>query len=129
MPYEWTEARLKIWSKTLKLYGLQPHELNDLRKRLLIAQGFKCALCGRDMSGKVAFLDHEHHSGAIRGVLDYGCNRFKVARNSRDTALEVVRYLNNPPAHRLLEEWGIVPHSNNGSKPIQRTFKRHSKQA
>lgn len=107
MPYEWTEARMKYWNKTLKLYGLKPTELNELRTRLIVAQGYKCAICPRRFDGRKAFLDHDHHSGAIRGMLCYDCNRYKVAKNSEQTAIEVVRYLNNPPAHALLEEWGI----------------------
>jgi DNA-directed RNA polymerase subunit RPC12/RpoP len=110
MPYNWTEARLKIWGRTLKLYGLKPRELNDLRTRLLVAQGYKCAICGTNFSGRVAFLDHDHHSGALRGVLCFRCNRLYVAKNSRETAVEVVRYLNDPPAHKFLSEWGIEPH-------------------
>lgn len=102
MPYEWTEERLAYWGKTLKLYELEPTELNVLRKELLIAQQFKCALCGVDLSGRRAFLDHEHHSGAIRGMLCYQCNRFRVAKNTYETSLEVVRYLSEPPAYALL---------------------------
>jgi len=103
MPYEWTEARMKYWSKTLKLYDITPKELNSVRKELLVAQHFNCALCGKNLSGKIAFLDHAHNSGEIRGVLCYYCNRFLVAKNSRDTSLKVVRYLNDPPAGRALE--------------------------
>lgn len=104
MPYEWTEERMKYWGKTLKLYDLTPTQLSAVRKALLVAQGFTCAICPtRFDNGKVAFLDHDHHSGAIRGMLCYNCNRFRVARNSADTAREVVRYLNSPPAHAQLD--------------------------
>lgn len=127
MPYEWTEERLKAWSRTLKLYGLKPTELNELRKRLIVAQGYACAICGRRFDTvmpngrkRIACLDHDHHSGALRGMLCVECNRFKVARNSRDTAPKVVVYLNDPPAYRLLEAWGVSPHSKRGvqTEPI-----------
>lgn len=116
MPYEWTEERLRYWSRTLKLYGLSPTELNALRTRLLVAQNFTCPICGRRFDVKLpngqkrrACLDHEHHSGALRGILCVDCNRFKVAKNSKESSAAVVQYLNAPPAHALLEAWGIVP--------------------
>lgn len=102
MPYEWTEERMRYWSKTLRLYEIAPRELNTARKALLVAQGFRCALCEANLSGRKAFLDHAHNSGEIRGVLCYRCNRFWVAKNSRSSSLAVVRYLNDPPAGKLL---------------------------
>ena len=102
MPYIWTEERMNYWRKTMKLYGLTPQGVNAVRKELLIAQLFKCGVCRGDLRGKTAFLDHDHHTGGLRGVLCYACNRFRVAKNSADTAVEVVRYLNDPPAPKLL---------------------------
>jgi hypothetical protein len=91
------------WDKTLKLYDLKPTELNAVRKALLVAQRFKCAVCGRFLGGgKIAFLDHAHGSGELRGMLCFHCNRFRVAKNTRDTAEEVVRYLADPPAAKEL---------------------------
>ena len=57
---------------------LKAKEVVDVKKELIVAQGFKCPLCGsslrnRDFS-KIA-LDHCHDSGYIRGVLCMGCNR------------------------------------------------------
>ena len=53
-------------------------EVADVRTRILAAQGFKCALCGRSLrTAKVrggAALDHCHDTGAIRGVLCVTCN-------------------------------------------------------
>lgn len=115
MAYEWTEERLRYWNKTLKLYGLEPTELNELRTRLIVAQGYRCALCNRylgkvgGLPGRRMYLDHDHHTGAIRGILCFDCNRYKVAKNSTQSALEIVRYLNDPPAHKHLEAWGVVP--------------------
>lgn len=103
MPYEWTPERMNYWRKTKLLYDLgRFKDISTIRKALLVAQGFKCACCGCNLSGKTAYLDHAHNSGEIRGVLCLWCNRFRVAKNSRDTAIEVVRYLNDPPAGKLL---------------------------
>lgn len=106
MPYLWTEENLAYWKKTLALYDLSPPtQLNALRKELLIAQNYKCALCGVSLDGgRIAYLDHDHHSGAIRGMLCMRCNRFWVAKNTTESSLAVVRYLANPPAYALLPD-------------------------
>jgi len=110
-PYEWTAARKAAWRRTLKLYAITPKQLTELRTRLIVALGFRCGVCGVNLSGRVCYLDHDHHSGALRGILCFQCNRFKVARNSQESSIEIVRYLNDPPAHKLLEQWGFEPHS------------------
>jgi hypothetical protein len=90
------------WQKTLDFHHLEPKQLNVVRKELLVAQGFRCGVCGGDLSKKTAYLDHDHHTGELRGICCFECNRFRVARNTTDTAIEVVRYLSDPPARRLL---------------------------
>lgn len=104
MPYEWTEERMAYWKKTLDYYHLTPTELCRVRKELLVAQGFRCAVCQCDLSGRTAYLDHDHHTGELRGMCCMECNRFRVARNTEDTALEVVRYLADPPARKFLPD-------------------------
>jgi hypothetical protein len=44
------------------------------RLQLLEAQGFMCAICGRDCTDEQAVLDHDHTQGHIRAVLHRGCN-------------------------------------------------------
>ena len=110
MPYSWTPEHKAAWKRTLKLYNLKPKELSAIRTRLIVALKFKCGVCGVNLSGRVCYLDHDHHSGALRGILCYRCNRFWVAKNSRESSYEISRYLNDPPAHKLLEEWGVIPH-------------------
>jgi hypothetical protein len=105
MAYEWTPERVKRWSKTMRLYGLSRDGVSAVRKALIIAQKYQCALCGKSFSGgRIGYLDHDHHSGAIRGVLCMWCNRFRVAKNTRETSIEVVRYLSDPPAHEFMDE-------------------------
>jgi hypothetical protein len=102
VPYRWTAERMAYWARTLKFYELAPRQLNAVRTKLLVAQHYLCGVCGQNLSGRIAYLDHDHHTGELRGMCCYSCNRFRVARNTTDTALEVVRYLADPPARALL---------------------------
>lgn len=46
-------------------------------KQMLAAQGGKCAICERTENGERRFfdVDHDHNTGAIRGLLCNRCNR------------------------------------------------------
>ena len=112
MPYSWTAEHKAVWKRTLKLYKITPQQLSEIRTRLIIAQKFRCAVCNANLSGRVAYLDHGHHAGELRGILCYRCNRFWVAKNSRESSVEIVRYLNDPPAQKFLKKWGFEPHGN-----------------
>lgn len=66
----------KSHSSTLeKTYGITAEDY----ERLLAFQGGACAICGRKPSGtKRLAVDHDHQTGAVRGLLcagDNGCNR------------------------------------------------------
>lgn len=39
---------------------------------MALQQGEVCAVCG---DGGAAHVDHDHESGAVRGVLCFNCNR------------------------------------------------------
>ncbi len=54
---------------TAARYGLTEQQLSDLRD----LQGNACAICQRELSGKVV-VDHCHHTGQTRGLLCAGCN-------------------------------------------------------
>ena len=52
-------------------------EVAIVRTKLLKAQGFKCAVCGCSLKGKLRggpTLDHDHDTGVVRGVLCRVCN-------------------------------------------------------
>ena len=54
----------------LRTFGI---EIADY-ERMLAAQGGGCAICGK-RPGKISLhVDHDHESGAIRGLLCVGCN-------------------------------------------------------
>ncbi len=63
------DARRK---RALAQYGLD----EDLYSGLLETQGGKCAICGslEGRSGLDLFVDHDHDTGAIRGLLCGNCN-------------------------------------------------------
>lgn len=56
------------------LYGADP----DVVRQLLVAQDFKCAICGKPIDER-ADLDHDHATGKIRGLLDRRCNIWLAA--------------------------------------------------
>ena len=43
--------------------------------RLLAAQGGHCALCPNTPKTRRLHVDHDHRTGAVRGLLCYRCNR------------------------------------------------------
>lgn len=49
------------------VYGISPED----KESLLLKQGGKCALCQKT---KRLVVDHNHDTGAIRGLLCHGCN-------------------------------------------------------
>lgn len=57
----------------LQRYGLTPADYDAM----LAAQGGCCACCGvkANRNGKRLFVDHDHVTGAVRGILCTNCNR------------------------------------------------------
>lgn len=65
------------------------------RQKLSDAQGQSCAICRRheDEFANRLSVDHNHRTGKVRGLLCYQCNKFRVGRNSLQSAFEVYQYL------------------------------------
>lgn len=64
-------------------------------ERMLADQGGGCAICGspRDAKRSLA-VDHDHATGAIRGILCSGCNTgLGLLRDSRELLLRAADYL------------------------------------
>lgn len=51
-------------------FGISMEEYDHLSN----LQGGRCAICGGDQGGKTLAVDHDHGSGAIRGLLCSNCN-------------------------------------------------------
>jgi hypothetical protein len=78
-----------------KTYGLTSADYDTL----LEAQGGKCAICrGRPQSKRLA-VDHDHNTGAVRGLLCSRCNHdlMGASWDSGAIALALWHYLNTPP--------------------------------
>lgn len=79
----------------LKRYGLTPEQY----QLLLDQQGGACAICGAThaqsaVTEKWLFIDHDHTTGAVRGLLCNHCNRGLGAfKDSPDTLTKAIEYL------------------------------------
>jgi hypothetical protein len=67
----WREKR-RSWELSAA-YGITAEGYDAI----LASQGGRCACCGAaaNRSGKRLFVDHDHQTGAIRGVICNECNR------------------------------------------------------
>lgn len=52
------------------MYGVDAAKWHNL----IAAQNNTCAICTRDLAALRACLDHDHRTGAVRGVLCFDCN-------------------------------------------------------
>lgn len=79
-----------------KTYGLEVSDYDAL----LRAQGGKCAICRARPKSKRLAVDHDHKTGAVRGLLCSRCNHDLMGSAWDSLALVVAlwHYLNTPPA-------------------------------
>lgn len=111
-----TSSEKAKWARIRRVYGLTEEQYNELL-------GTSCPICLRPWSDTVRpVVDHDHHSGEVRGVLCFYCNHRVVGRH-RDGLLmsRVADYL-------LAERRGwVVPKKKkrkkkkNVSRPKRRT--------
>lgn len=76
-------------------YRLKQSEIAVVRERIGKEQGDRCALCQLPLTKPV--LDHDHSTGAVRGVLHNGCNALlgKVENNyKRYGVVNLAAFLN-----------------------------------
>lgn len=79
-----------------KTYGITGDDYEALLKR----QGGKCAICRARPKSKRLAVDHDHKTGAVRGLLCSRCNHdlMGAAWDSLAIAVALWHYLNTPPA-------------------------------
>lgn len=98
---KWKE-RAKIHGRSYrlrKIYGISEEQYETLLRQ----QGDCCAICQRpsdQFTIKLA-VDHDHHTGEIRGLLCSNCNRKIIGRHRREIGgVEILRrasqYLEGP---------------------------------
>lgn len=80
---------------------------SDDYMRLLHRQGGRCGICRNRPRTRRFAVDHDHHSGEVRGILCDKCNHEILggAKDSLETLRNAVAYLESPPA---LGEW-VMP--------------------
>jgi hypothetical protein len=79
-----------------KTYGIT----GDEYEALLRAQGGRCAICRARPKSKRLAVDHDHKTGAVRGLLCSRCNHDLMgsAWDSLALASALWHYMNTPPA-------------------------------
>lgn len=85
-----------------RTYGLGPGDYDSL----YLYQGGRCAVC-RVATGarKRLAVDHDHKTGAVRGLLCGPCNQMLgQLRDNADAFARAAEYLHNPPARVALRE-------------------------
>lgn len=94
------------------VYGLGAEGFAELMAK----QNGKCAICGRRQLDRAIATDHDHKTGAVRGLLCKKCNRdlLGAAHDSVNILRAAVYYLENPPA---FSDWSIDARNEFASRP------------
>lgn len=87
-------------------YGLGPGDYD----RILDHQGGRCAICQRATGAtRRLAVDHDHATGAVRGLLCKTCNTVVLGRYDANALARAITYLAAPPAPRALGRTVTVP--------------------
>jgi hypothetical protein len=77
--------------RRLNRYGMTKTQYDEL----LQLQGKRCAICTRD---RKLYIDHDHSSGRVRGLLCRDCNlSLGLVRDNIETLANAIDYLECPP--------------------------------
>jgi hypothetical protein len=81
-----------------RLYGISVAEYDEL----LEAQNGACAICQRPPKTRRLAVDHDHKTGALRGLLCFRCNATLHNRVTAEWLELATAYLREPPAPEVL---------------------------
>lgn len=83
----------------LRKYGITLEQYDRMYEKQFGA----CAICRNGMPCGVNFnVDHDHHTGRVRGLLCPHCNRYVVGRHrDGDLMQKVADYLRTPPGAEI----------------------------
>lgn len=97
----------------------RPKEIESIKQIMLIDQHFACAICFEDIE-KSAYMDHDHQSNYIRGLLCRKCNwGLGNFRDNTELLERAVEYLKSFDA-RLKDFKQYI------DSPVSNLPKRHS---
>lgn len=108
---------------TERVYGLNA----DQYEALLDLQGGGCAVCGGKPKSKRLAVDHDHKTGAVRGLL---CSRHNhdalgALADSLPMVAALWHYLNTPPASGdwapLRQQAPLMPDPDAAVRPVERS--------
>lgn len=89
------EQRLRVAkrqraAKLKRVYGITQQDYD----RIFAAQRGTCAICYESLARVRAHLDHDHDTGAVRGILCCSCNRgIGYLRDNHEIARRAALYL------------------------------------
>jgi hypothetical protein len=76
-----------------KTYGISTEDFNFLREK----QNYSCACCGKhenEISRKRLYIDHNHQTGKVRGLLCHSCNvSLGLMKEDIDSIASLIAYL------------------------------------
>ena len=88
----------KIRNRLNRKYGITPED----RAELLRLQDDKCAICGIEEKFliKGLYIDHDHETGEIRGLLCSSCNTaLGLLKEDINSLKKVIKYLKSRKSH------------------------------
>lgn len=79
------------WSRILRVYGITKEQYDEI-------DAGRCHICLRDWSDSVRpCVDHDHHTGEVRGIICLYCNHRLVGRHrDADLIYRIGDYLSAP---------------------------------
>lgn len=101
-----------------RLYGITVDEYD----KMFEFQDGSCAICGRPPKNKRLAVDHDHKTGAVRGLLCHICNQTLHNKITKEWLFEAYEYLNLPPVGSAL---GRIPIGKRGAIKKRRSKKKN----